>query len=162
MKGTIEAQSAPARSYKPSHRGGIGAKDMSVKLIFLSHIHEEAEMAAVFKDAIENEFSGFVQVFVSSYGIGIPIGVNFLNKIEHGLIECDGAVYLIIPTSVKRNWINFELGAVWIRSVGNIKMGGPEIPAIPVCHSGCTPGTLPMPLNNLNAVLGTEPLQLVV
>lgn len=33
---------------------------------FLSHIHEEKEMALLMKSAVESEFSGFVEVFVSS------------------------------------------------------------------------------------------------
>lgn len=133
---------------------------MPNKLIFLSHIHEETEMALLLKTAIENEFAGFVEVFVSSDGTSIPAGTNFLKKIEEGLIECVGAIYLISPASVMRNWINFELGAVWIRGVGSERVGGPKIPTLPLCHSGCTPRNLPMPLNNLNAVQANQSSQL--
>ena len=76
---------------------------MTNKLIFLSHIHEEKELALLLKQAIENEFSGFVDVFVSSDGVSIPAGANFLKKIEAGLVACIGAIYLISPTSVRRN-----------------------------------------------------------
>ena len=133
---------------------------MPDKLIFLSHIHEEREMALALKKAIESEFAGFVEVFVSSDGTSIPAGANFLKRIENGLIECIGAVYLISPTSVKRNWINFELGAVWARNAASVKTSGPEIPTLPFCHSGCTPGNLPMPLNNLNAIQANQSAQL--
>lgn len=54
---------------------------MSEKLIFLSHITEEKELAKIIKDAIEDEFSGFVEVFVSSDGNTIKAGQNFLNVI---------------------------------------------------------------------------------
>ncbi|MEO0038909.1 MAG: hypothetical protein RIQ59_2120 [Bacteroidota bacterium] len=121
-------------------------------LIFLSHIHEESELAIIIQSAIEDEFSGFVDVFVSSDGKTIPAGANFLKRIDEGLINCIGAIYLISPISVKRNWINFELGAVWIRNVISTKNGGPEIPTIPFCHSGISPGQLPMPLINLSAI----------
>ncbi|NQY11467.1 MAG: toll/interleukin-1 receptor domain-containing protein [Flavobacteriales bacterium] len=122
------------------------------ELIFLSHIHEEAELAKLVQDAIENEFSGFVSVFVSSDGKTIPAGSNLLKRIEDGLFKCIGAIYLISPVSVKRNWINFELGAVWIRNSMSVGGGGKEIPTIPFCHSGITPKELPMPLLNLNAI----------
>ena len=78
------------------------------ELIFLSHIHEEAELAKLVQDAIENEFSGFVSVFVSSDGKTIPAGSNLLKRIEDGLFKCIGAIYLISPVSVKRNWINLK------------------------------------------------------
>lgn len=133
---------------------------MPAKLIFLSHIHEEQALAALIKEALEAEFAGFVDVFVSSDGTSIPAGSNFLKRIEDGLVSCIGAIYLISPISVKRNWVNFELGAVWVRNAINLRCALPEIPTIPVCHSGMTPGTLPAPLNNLNAIVGNQASQL--
>jgi hypothetical protein len=130
------------------------------KLLFLSHIHEEMELAKIIKLEIENEFSGFVDVFVSSDGTSIPAGSNFLKRIEDGLISCVGALYLISPISIKRNWVNFELGAVWIRNSLSIKNNQPEIPTIPICHSGISPSTLPAPVNNLNAIIGNQSAQL--
>jgi hypothetical protein len=137
-----------------------GEYEMPDKLIFLSHIHEEKALAVLVKQAIEEEFSGFVEVFVSSDGTSIPAGSNFLKKIEDGLVNCIGAVYLISPISVKRNWINFELGAVWIRNIMSLCAGGAEIPALPVCHSGITPSGLPAPLNNLNGITANQASQL--
>ncbi len=122
------------------------------KLIFLSHIHEERDLALIFKNALEEEFSGFVDVFVSSDGVSITAGSNFLKRIEDGLVDCIAAIYLISPYSVRRNWVNFELGAVWIKSAMSVRSGGKEIPALPLCHSGSGAGSLPAPLNNLNAV----------
>lgn len=129
---------------------------MANKIVFLSHIHEERELAEHIKDAIENEFSGFIDVFVSSDGVSIPAGANFLRRIEDGLVNCTGAIYLISPESVNRNWINFELGAVWIRNAISQRNGDTEIPAIPMCHSGIEPSGLPSPINNLNAVRANE------
>jgi hypothetical protein len=57
--------------------------------------------------------------------------------------------------SIKRNWINFELGAIWIRGVQATR-----IPAIPLCHSGVSPKDLPPPLNSLNAVKANDISQL--
>lgn len=133
---------------------------MADKLIFLSHIHEESALARLVKQALEDEFSGFVDVFVSSDGTSIPAGSNFLKRIEDGLVGCIGAIYLISPASVKRNWINFELGAVWVRNIMNLHGGKPEIPTLPVCHSGLTPGGLPAPLNNLNGIAANQASQL--
>lgn len=133
---------------------------MTGKLIFLSHIHEESDLARLIKHALEEEFSGFVEVFVSSDGTSIPAGSNFLKRIEDGLLGCIGAIYLISPTSVKRNWINFELGAVWIRNIMNLRDSKSEIPTLPVCHSGMTPNELPAPLNNLNGINANQASQL--
>ncbi|MDE4910366.1 toll/interleukin-1 receptor domain-containing protein [Methylobacterium sp. 092160098-2] len=133
---------------------------MAEKTIFLSHITEEKELATLFQEAIENEFSGFVKVFVSSDGLSIPAGTNFLQKIEEGLIDCIGAAYLISPISVKRPWINFELGAVWIRNAIAQRSGAAEIPVLPICHSNMGFRNLPQPIGNLNAIIASQPSQL--
>lgn len=125
---------------------------MSKPVIFLSHIHEEKELALIIKNAIEEEFSGFVEVFVSSDGTSIKAGENFLKKIEDGLINCVGGVYLISQASVKKPWINFELGALWIRNALNLSSELPGIPALPFCHSGMYKSELPQPISNLNAI----------
>lgn len=125
---------------------------MSEKLIFLSHITEEKELAKVIKDAIEDEFAGFVSVFVSSDGETIKAGQNFLKVIEDGLVNCIAAIYLISPKSIKRSWISFELGAVWIRNALNQHAGLGDVPALPFCHSGMIFKNLPQPICNLNAI----------
>lgn len=125
---------------------------MSEKLIFLSHITEEKALAKIIKDAIEDEFAGFVSVFVSSDGETIKAGQNFLKVIEDGLVDCIAAIYLISPVSVKRSWISFELGAVWIRNALNQRGGKDEVPALPFCHSGMVCSALPQPICNLNAI----------
>ncbi|WP_239613900.1 toll/interleukin-1 receptor domain-containing protein [Cohnella mopanensis] len=126
------------------------------KIIFLSHIHEERDLALLIKSTIEEEFSGFVDVFVSSDGISIPAGSNFLNKIEDGLMNCNAAIVLLSPHSVSRSWINFELGSVWIRN----KLSSETIPVIPFCHSGMTLNAMPQPINQLNAIQGNIASQL--
>lgn len=142
------------------HKFGTLSYTMTNKLLFLSHIHEEQDLAVLIKEALEVEFAGFVDVFVSSDGTSIPAGSNFLKRIEDGLVGCIGAIYLISPASVKRNWVNFELGAVWVRNAINLRATLPEIPTLPVCHSGLTPNGLPAPLNNLNAIVGNQASQL--
>jgi hypothetical protein len=125
------------------------------KKIFLSHINEEKDLAILIQESIEEEFSGFVDVFVSSDGRSILAGTNFLKRIEEMLLNASGAIFLISHRSVKRNWINFELGAIWIRGVNDV-----VIPAIPFCHSGITPKNLPPPLNSLNAIQANDESQL--
>lgn len=125
------------------------------KYIFLSHIHEEKDIALLIQTKLEEEFSGFVETFVSSDGKSILAGTNFLKHIEEMLLGSSAGLFLVSDRSVKRNWINFELGAIWIRGA---KEG--EIPAIPICHSGITPKELPPPLNSLNAVNANDANQL--
>ena len=132
---------------------------MQDRIIFLSHIHEERELALLLQGKLEEEFSGFVDIFVSSDDQSIPSGTNFLNHIVDSLCKCHAGIYLISERSVLMNWINFELGALWIRSALQ-RIGNIEIPVIPFCHSGATCSTLPLPIGSLNAINATDAIHL--
>jgi hypothetical protein len=49
---------------------------------------------------------------------------------------------MVSEKSVKRPWVNFEAGAVWMK----------RIPIIPVCYSGLSVDNLPKPYSSLQAV----------
>ncbi|WP_373001503.1 toll/interleukin-1 receptor domain-containing protein [Sulfurimonas sp.] len=116
------------------------------KIIFISHITEEKEIAIAFKELIEESFLGMIEVFVSSDSQSIAMGQKWLDGITKSLKECSIEVILCSPKSIQRPWINFEAGAGWIR----------DISVIPLCHSGMIPSSLPMPLNLLQATTANE------
>lgn len=115
---------------------------MSKTTIFLSHIHEEVELASRIKQEIEAMFLGVVNVFVSSNRASIKAGQRWLDEISRSLADSKAYFLLCSPASVTRHWIFFEAGAGWVRG----------IPAIPLCHSGMQKSGLPSPLNLLQAI----------
>ena len=115
-------------------------------LVFISHITEEKEIAIAFKELIESNFLGMLDVFVSSDEDSIHMGQKWLDRISNGLKTCAIEIVLCSPISISRPWINFEAGAGWVR----------DIPVIPLCHSGIEPATLPIPLNLLQAAKANE------
>jgi hypothetical protein len=115
-------------------------------LVFISHIGDEADVATLFKDLVTSHFLGLLEVFVSSDGSSIQMGQQWLQSISGALQRCVVEVIVASPFSVPRPWVNFEAGAGWVRG----------IPVIPLCHSGATPGTLPIPLNMLQAARATD------
>lgn len=117
--------------------------------IFISHINEEQAIAIVLKNWIESTFLGQYQVFVSGSPDDIPAGSKWLDKIDSALNESSIYIVLCSPESVKRNWINFEIGCAWIK----------KVPVIPLCHSGLSKGSLPIPLSFFQALnLGAQEL----
>jgi hypothetical protein len=105
--------------------------------IFISHISEEASVAAQLKVTLTNDFLGLLEVFVSSDTESIAAGEEWLTSIHRELRESSVFLVLCSPTSILRPWINFEAGAAWMR----------DIPVIPLCHGGLRPRDLPMPLS---------------
>lgn len=122
-----------------------------VKKIFLSHIHEEGEVAKILKDWIVDTYSQNVEVFVSSDPDDNPAGTRWLDKIEVELQELNLLIILCSAMSVGRPWINFEAGASWIK----------KVPIIPFCYFGMQKDLLPRPLSDLQAIdfNGTKALE---
>lgn len=124
---------------------------MSVKkLVFISHITAEKEIALSLKRLVDEAFMGMIDVFVSSDPKSIAMGGRWLNEITQALKACAVEIILAGPKSIQRPWINFEAGAGWIR----------DVPVIPICHSGITPATLPPPLSSLQGGVATDAEQL--
>lgn len=121
-------------------------KKQMKKVVFISHITAEKEVAIAFKKLIESKFLNMVELFVSSDDSSIQRGQRWLDSITKSLEECAIEIVICSPKSVSRPWINFEAGAGWIR----------KIPVIPLCHSGMEPSKLPVPLNLLQAAKATE------
>jgi hypothetical protein len=115
--------------------------------IFISHISDEDVIAACLKKHLAAHFPSSVAIYVSSDGVSVEAGRDWLvtltKALEHAVIE----IVLCSEESVSRPWVNFEAGAGWIR----------RIPLIPVCHSGMTPPSLPLPLRVLYGVVGGTP-----
>ena len=114
---------------------------MTRKIIFLSHISEEGSLASLIKDRLEADFLSLIEVFVSSDTRSIPPGDAWLKAVDQNLSQASALIVLASPESVRRPWITFETGAGWAR----------KVPTIILCHSGMSPGVLPLPLGQLQS-----------
>lgn len=114
---------------------------------FVSHVSEEAAVAARLKKALTRDFLGLLDVFVSSDAESIGAGEEWLRSIEGALQDSAMLIVLCSPASVGRPWINFEAGAAWMRG----------IPLVPLCHGGLTASDLPMPLSLRQGVVLDQP-----
>jgi TIR domain len=113
------------------------------KQVFISHISAEAAIGAVVKGIIEDVFArDGIKAFLSSDMQDLPAGRKWLDEITEQLDEARVMVSLISPTSLKRPWVNIELGAGWIKGLR----------VIPLCHSGQLVGKLPRPFQDFNGV----------
>ena len=110
--------------------------------IFISHIHEEAELAKLIKNWIEDTFLGQVSVFVSADDRDIKLGDEWFQTISAALESSLITLLLCSPISVTRPWISFEAGWGWAKNV----------PIAPICHSGLLPSALPKPFDFRQAI----------
>jgi hypothetical protein len=110
--------------------------------LFVSHISEEAEIAALLKQTIEEDFLDLVKLFQSSDIGSIVAGDDWLAAVQQALQDAKAVIVLCSHASIQRPWVQFELGAAWSR----------QVPIIPICHSGMRAADLPMPLSRKEAV----------
>jgi hypothetical protein len=120
-------------------------------LIFISHIAEEAPLAKLFRDKIEQNFLTMVDAFVSSDANSIRLGINWISEITRGLRTSKAMLVLCSPKSITRPWILFESGA-------GLRRG---IEVVPICHSGLRPVELPPPLNLLQGIEAHDPKNII-
>jgi hypothetical protein len=104
--------------------------------IFISHITEDAALAARLKLRMTEDFLGQLTVFLSSDTESIAAGEVWFSSVSEALRNSSIFIALCSPIAVTRPWVNFEAGAAWMR----------EIPVIPACFGGLRPRDLPMPL----------------
>jgi len=110
--------------------------------LFVSHISEEAEIAALLKQTIEEDFLDLVKLFQSSDIGSIVAGDDWLSAVQQALQDAAAVIVLCSHASLQRPWVQFELGAAWSR----------QVPIIPICHSALRAAELPMPLSRKEAV----------
>lgn len=123
--------------------GGGGPLENEAKSrVFISHIAEHTRVAQVLKRWIESSFGGTCSVFVSSSSDDIPLGSDWRTRIDRALDEA--AVFLVLcsPASIRRPWINFEVGCGWIK----------KVPVVPICYGGLGKRDLPHPISRFQAL----------
>jgi len=115
--------------------------------IFVSHMHEDSDLALALKEEISELLLDGIDFFVSSDGSCIRGGDKWLNKIEEALEK--SAIFLIICNefSISRPWINFEAGGAWLK----------KIRVIPLCCGSLKRDDLPEPLRSLQSFSLSDP-----
>src|SRR6266853_1352796 len=111
--------------------------------VFISHIHEEAALGAVVSSCIKASFQArSVTTFLSGDAQDLPAGRKWIEVIEQELDQAAVVVALLSPASLRRPWVNIELGAAWIK----------HRHIIPLCHSNLRVGDLPRPFGDFHGV----------
>jgi hypothetical protein len=81
--------------------------------VFISHIHEDREIAEAFADLVRDVTAGAVKTYASSSTApheGIRYGDEWYQWIRDRVEQADHVVALLTPRSVGKPWILFEAG----------------------------------------------------
>jgi hypothetical protein len=93
-------------------------------VIFISHIHEEAPLAALLSSVLGDSFSLGIEFFVSS-DKSIKPGTDWYKAVMDNIDNSSMVLVLCSKSSISRPWVNFETGAALMA----------DKPVVPLCHS---------------------------
>src|ERR1700728_4360676 len=91
----------------------VPEEDRSVGGIFISHVHEDRELASAFSILLRDITAGVLPTFSSSDRTadgGIRYGTEWFQWIKESIESSDHLVALLTPHSLERPWILFEAG----------------------------------------------------
>ncbi len=96
---------------------------MGKPTIFFSHSSKDKEVIIPIKNKIEKITSKSIDIFMSSDGQSIPLGRNWVHKIEEGLDKAEIMFVFVTPTSINSSWIYFEAGFAYAKKIKVIPVG---------------------------------------
>ena len=102
-------------------------------VVFFSHSSRDKRELALLKQLFLEKTGGTVEVFLSSDGQSIPLGRNWVHRIEEALGEAKLLVTFITENSIGSSWVSFEAGFAYSKGVRVVPVGflGLDIAKVP-------------------------------
>jgi hypothetical protein len=113
-----------------------------VARVFISFVHEDQQVAMAVQALIARELDLRDEVFLSADRRQVFGGDIWLDKIRAALEQCEVLVLMLSRRSLRRSWVNFEAGAVWLS----------RRPVIPVCFGKASKHHLNPPYASMQAL----------
>lgn len=110
--------------------------------VFISFVHEDDFIASQLASVLARELELRNEVFLFSDQGQVVAGNIWLDQLKEALENCEVLVLLLSGRSLKRAWVHFEAGAVWLSGR----------PVIPVCIGNLKKNDLPQPYAGMQAV----------
>ncbi len=96
---------------------------MTKPTIFFSHSSKDKAALARLKEQFSAKSGGTIDVFLSSDGQSIPLGRNWVHRVESALDTTPLMIVFITPNSVTSSWIYFEAGYAYSKGVRVVPVG---------------------------------------
>jgi len=96
---------------------------MSKPTVFFSHSSKDSQPLARLKDRFVSATGGSIDIFLSSDGQSIPLGRNWVHRIEEALISARLMFIFVTANSLRSKWIFFESGFAYSKGIRVIPIG---------------------------------------
>lgn len=96
---------------------------MSKPTVFFSHSSRDKQTLTLLKDMVVEKTGGSIDIFLSSDGQSIPLGHNWVHRIQEALEEAKLMFVFISPNALRSNWIFFESGFAYAKKISVVPVG---------------------------------------
>jgi len=96
---------------------------MEKPTIFFSHSSSDKNTLLRLKELFLEKTGGAIDVFLSSDGQSIPLGRNWVHRIQNALNNASLMIVFITPNSLHSKWIYFESGFAYAKNIRVIPVG---------------------------------------
>ncbi len=96
---------------------------MSKNSIFFSHSSKDKEQLVKLKELFVDKTGGAVDVFLSSDGQSIPLGRNWVHRIQEELNKTTLLIVFLTHNSIKSSWVYFEAGYSYSKNIRVVPVG---------------------------------------
>jgi len=96
---------------------------MEKPTVFFSHSSRDATALSRLKDLFLEKTGGAIEVFLSSDGQSIPLGRNWVHKVEQALNSASLMIVFVTPNSVGSHWLYFESGYAYSKGLRVVPVG---------------------------------------
>lgn len=96
---------------------------MTKPTIFFSHSSADKAVLLKLKALFCEKTGGTIDVFLSSDGQSIPLGKNWVHRVQEALDEAKIMVVFLTPNSLRSSWIYFEAGYAYSKKIRVVPVG---------------------------------------
>lgn len=96
---------------------------MNKPTIFFSHSSSDKDVLLKLKDLFVDKTGGALDIFLSSDGQSIPLGRNWVHRVQEALDEASVMVVFLTPNSLRSSWIYFEAGYAYSKNIRVVPVG---------------------------------------
>ena len=91
--------------------------------IFFSHSSADKKVLSKLKELFCEKTGGTIEVFLSSDGQSIPLGKNWVHRVQEALDEAKIMIVFLTPSSLRSSWIYFEAGYAYSKNIRVVPVG---------------------------------------
>jgi TIR domain len=106
---------------------------MKKPTIFFSHSSRDKASLVRLKDLFCLKTGGSINVFLSSDGQSIPLGRNWVHRVQEAMEQAAIMVAFITPNAIRSSWIYFESGFAYAKGIRVVPVGflGADLSLLP-------------------------------